>query len=72
MSTIPPSHHEGHRRASQVNMAATATTTATTTTKAKPVSKAGANGTPKQKTQMHRRSRTGSSLQAQLMAGCGS
>ncbi|KAL2146839.1 hypothetical protein VTI28DRAFT_1942 [Corynascus sepedonium] len=31
----------------------------TTTTKAKPASKAGANANPKQKTQMHRRSRTG-------------
>ncbi|KAK0729144.1 fungal-specific transcription factor domain-containing protein [Apiosordaria backusii] len=40
---------------------ATTTTTTTTTTKAKAASKAGANAAanPKQKTQMHRRSRTG-------------
>ncbi|GAB1310903.1 DNA-binding transcriptional regulator ume6 [Madurella fahalii] len=56
MSTLPPNHQGVHRKASQVNMAATSTAT---TTKAKATSKAGANANPKQKTQMHRRSRTG-------------
>ena len=48
-------------KASQVNMAAATTTTTTTTSKAKVASKAAAanNANPKQKTQMHRRSRTG-------------
>ncbi|KAL2125961.1 hypothetical protein VTI74DRAFT_2079 [Chaetomium olivicolor] len=40
-------------------MAATTTTARTTTTKAKSAPKAGANANSKQKTQMHRRSRTG-------------
>ncbi|KAL2017729.1 hypothetical protein VTK56DRAFT_1754 [Thermocarpiscus australiensis] len=54
MSTPPPNHQGERVKASQVNMA---TTTTTTTTKSKVASKAGAN--PKQKTQTHRRSRTG-------------
>ncbi|KAK0673242.1 putative transcriptional regulatory protein pro-1 [Cercophora samala] len=60
MSTLPPNHHGDLMKSSQVNMATTTTTT-TTTTKAKAASKAQANAAanPKQKTQMHRRSRTG-------------
>lgn len=53
MSTLPPNHHGDIMKASQVNMATA------TSTKVKPASKAGANANPKQKTQMHRRSRTG-------------
>ncbi|KAL2270149.1 hypothetical protein VTJ83DRAFT_2333 [Remersonia thermophila] len=67
MSTVPPNHQEGRLMVSQVNMAAatattktTTTTTTTMTTKAaKPAAKAGSHANPKQKTQMHRRSRTG-------------
>jgi hypothetical protein len=56
MSTPPPNHHGERLKASQVNMAAATTTT----TKAKSASsKASANGSAKQKAQMHRRSRTG-------------
>ncbi|KAK4205286.1 putative transcriptional regulatory protein pro-1 [Triangularia verruculosa] len=60
MSTLPPNHHGNLMKSSQVNMATTTTTT-TTTAKAKAASKAQANAAanPKQKTQMHRRSRTG-------------
>lgn len=56
MSTISPDHHKGLMRApgSAANMAAAQTV------KAKPASKAK-TGAPKTKSQMHRRSRTGSS-----------
>ncbi|KAM7208057.1 putative transcriptional regulatory protein pro-1 [Naviculisporaceae sp. PSN 640] len=53
MSTLPPNHQGASMKTSSVNMAAA------TSTKTKPASKAGANANPKQKTQMHRRSRTG-------------
>ena len=53
MSTLPPNHREEQMRAPQVNMAVA------TSTKSKPASKASSNATSKQKTQMHRRSRTG-------------
>lgn len=56
MSTLPPNRHH-HRedlmRASQVNMAVAQPT------KTKSASKATNNANSKQKTQMHRRSRTG-------------
>ncbi|KAL0474762.1 transcriptional regulatory protein Pro-1 [Neurospora intermedia] len=54
MSTQSPNHHEDITKTSSVNM-----TTTTTTTKTKAAAKAGTNAAPKQKTQMHRRSRTG-------------
>lgn len=53
MSTLPPNHREEQMRAPQVNMAVA------TSTKSKPASKASSNAASKQKTQMHRRSRTG-------------
>lgn len=53
MSTRPPNHHGDITKTSSVNM------TTTTTTKTKAAAKAGTNAAPKQKTQMHRRSRTG-------------
>ncbi|EGS17362.1 putative transcription factor [Thermochaetoides thermophila DSM 1495] len=55
MSTASPSHQRQQVKTSQVKMAASTTTT---TTKAK-TAKVGANDNPKQKTVMHRRSRTG-------------
>ncbi|KAK0618122.1 PRO1 protein [Bombardia bombarda] len=54
MSTQPPNYQGDFMKASSVNNMASATAT-----KTKPAAKAGANSTPKQKTQMHRRSRTG-------------
>jgi len=42
-----------------MNTSQVVTMAAATATKTKPASKAGTNATPKQKTQMHRRSRTG-------------
>lgn len=54
MSTRPPNHQGNITNSSSVNM----TTTTTTKTKAA-AAKAGTNAAPKQKTQMHRRSRTG-------------
>ncbi|KAK1830060.1 putative transcriptional regulatory protein pro-1 [Podospora conica] len=60
MSTPPPNHHGDHMKSSQVNVNMAAAAAA----KTKPASKAGA-ATPnatitnKQKSQMHRRSRTG-------------
>lgn len=53
MSTLPPIHREDLMSSSQVKMAVAQST------KAKSASKAGSNATPKPKTQMHRRSRTG-------------
>lgn len=53
MSTRPPNHHGDITKTSSVNM------TTMTTTKTKAAAKAGTNAAPKQKTQMHRRSRTG-------------
>ncbi|KAK4215999.1 putative transcriptional regulatory protein pro-1 [Rhypophila decipiens] len=53
MSTLSPNHQGASMKSSSVNMAAA------TSTKTKPASKAGANANTKQKTQMHRRSRTG-------------
>lgn len=53
MSTRPPNHHGDITNTSSGNM------TTTTTTKTKATAKAGTNAAPKQKTQMHRRSRTG-------------
>ncbi|TPX11247.1 uncharacterized protein E0L32_001065 [Thyridium curvatum] len=52
MSTQPPNHRENLMGASSMNMAAAQST------KAKPASKASSNANSKQKSQMHRRSRT--------------
>lgn len=58
MSTLSPDRHHHHTedlmRTSQVNMAVAQPA------KSKPASKAGHNANTKQKSQMHRRSRTGS------------
>lgn len=62
MSSLPPNRHHNHHhhhqsdlmRASQVNMAVAQPA------KAKPAPKTATNAASKQKTQMHRRSRTGS------------